>query len=316
MKSAIQILSLTAFIGFFAGCSTTTPPSGCSSDKAWYRADASAGELQHDLAQCQYDALLTRRTTSVYGDTLGQTLLLRMVADSSEESKENQMIASCMSAKGYTLVSKKSPLLSKLQENQTFQLVDAKEISSQLVGHWESTHMNGAGVGNGVSKMSLDIFDNNRLITTTIQNGEVYSLLSRYGIMGGKIYLWDAFERSPKPTDGASYTFSGDQLTINQSQDFQVVFSKTASDGATNSVIIGRWKSENGQMEQDFQPDYRYKLTVNNSVTDGIYYYNGRTSCLYSWQSDEANPEALKYYIAGNSMKCVVKGIAIGFIRE
>ena len=81
MKSAIQILSLTAFIGFFAGCSTTTPPSGCSSDKAWYRADASAGELQHDLAQCQYDALLTRRTTSVYGDTLGQTLLLRMVAD-------------------------------------------------------------------------------------------------------------------------------------------------------------------------------------------------------------------------------------------
>lgn len=70
----------------------------------WYRADATPEELKHDLAQCQYEALLTRRTTSVYGDTLGQTLLLRMVADSSEESKENQMIAACMAAKGYSLV--------------------------------------------------------------------------------------------------------------------------------------------------------------------------------------------------------------------
>jgi hypothetical protein len=64
-KIIIGILSLTATITFFAGCSTTsTPPSGCSSDKAWYRADASADELRRDLAQCQYEALLTRRTTS------------------------------------------------------------------------------------------------------------------------------------------------------------------------------------------------------------------------------------------------------------
>jgi hypothetical protein len=316
MKIAIQILSLTVFIGFIAGCSTTAPPTGYSSDKAWYRADASADELRRDLAQCQYEALLTRRTTSVYGNTLGQTILLKMVADSSEDSKENQMVASCMSAKGYTLVSKKSPLLSKLQDNQTFQLVDSKELSSQLVGHWESTKMNGAGVGDGVSRMTLDIFNNNRLITTTIQNGQVYSLLNRYGIMDGNIYLWNAFERSPKRSDGASYTFSGNQLTINQSHDFQVVFSKTILDGLTNSVIIGKWKSENGQMEMDFLPDYRYRIVVNNSVTDGIYYYNERTCVLYCLQNDEAKPEACKFYIVGNSMNCVVKGVTIRFNRE
>jgi len=70
----------------------------------WYRADASPQELKHDLAQCQYDAILTRRSSSVYGATLGQALVLKMVADSSEESKENQMIAACMAAKGYELV--------------------------------------------------------------------------------------------------------------------------------------------------------------------------------------------------------------------
>ena len=105
MKITIQILSLALVVGFISGCSTTTvPPSGCSSGKMWYRADASPQELKHDLAQCQYDAILTRRSSSVYGATLGQALVLKMVADSSEESKENQMIAACMAAKGYELV--------------------------------------------------------------------------------------------------------------------------------------------------------------------------------------------------------------------
>ncbi len=96
---------------YVAGCASTPPPTGHPSNMAWYQPGVSAQQTDRDLATCQYYAEANEGGYSVQGNTVGQTMLLGMFAQSAQQSRENQMIQSRMTALGYSLVKTNSPLL-------------------------------------------------------------------------------------------------------------------------------------------------------------------------------------------------------------
>lgn len=110
----ISQLKIVAFGGILAitGCVSSAPQTGCTPKQTWYQAWVSAEQTTRDLAECQYQAMLNEKSTSVAGDTLGQTLLLSEIVQSNQRNRQNQMIQACMTAKGYTLVSTNDARLS------------------------------------------------------------------------------------------------------------------------------------------------------------------------------------------------------------
>lgn len=117
---SIPRVLLVVFVAFLSGCaSPPAPQTGCSSDKKWYQAGVSAEQASRDLANCQYQALLYERRASIQANTVGQAVLLDMIASSSENNRQNQMIQACMVAKGYSAVSINSPFLKENQPPQT-----------------------------------------------------------------------------------------------------------------------------------------------------------------------------------------------------
>jgi lipoprotein NlpI len=96
---------------FIAGCASAPPPTGHPSNMAWYQPGVSAEQTGRDLAASQYYAMVNAGGYSVQGDTVGQTMLLGMFAQSAQQSRENQLIQSRMAALGYSLVKTNSQLL-------------------------------------------------------------------------------------------------------------------------------------------------------------------------------------------------------------
>ena len=99
---------------YVAGCASAPPPTGHPSSMTWYQPGVSAGQTERDLAACQYYAMVNAGGYSVQGDTLGQTMVLGMVAQSAQQSRENQLIQSRMTSLGYSLVKTNSPLLNSV----------------------------------------------------------------------------------------------------------------------------------------------------------------------------------------------------------
>lgn len=112
--------------------------SGCSSvstdlaKKAWYKPGTSAEERRRDLALCQNEALVNGQSYSpIPADTAGHAILLGMLASSSESSRENQIVQTCMTAKGYTLVDTNSPLLTdSIQTEPKIPVYNAENIAN------------------------------------------------------------------------------------------------------------------------------------------------------------------------------------------
>jgi len=142
------ILNFLLFIGiiFISGCASE-PQTGCTSKQAWYQAGISADQTRRDLGACQYEAMLYERRTSIQADTVGQTMLLGMMASSAESSRESEMIQACMTAKGYSLVSINSPLLA--DRINSIEDLKAKAESGDVQAQFNlgSDYANGNGVG-------------------------------------------------------------------------------------------------------------------------------------------------------------------------
>lgn len=118
IKAVPYYLSLVSII-FLSGCASAPPPTGHPSNMAWYQPGVSAEQTKRDLAACQYYAMANAGGYSVQGDTVGQTMLLGMFAQSAQQSRESQMIQSRMAALGYSLVKTNSPLLIDSQPTQS-----------------------------------------------------------------------------------------------------------------------------------------------------------------------------------------------------
>jgi predicted CoA-binding protein len=108
MPSACFYYYLMVILGI-CGCSTTekTPSSGCPSNMVWYQPGVSAERARRDLAECQNQALINGQSYSpIPARTAGQAILLGMLASSSENKREYQIVSTCMMAKGYQLVNR------------------------------------------------------------------------------------------------------------------------------------------------------------------------------------------------------------------
>jgi TPR repeat protein len=110
-KTILTFLALVCIVFFYTGCASA-PQTGCSSKQAWYQAGISAEQTRRDLAECQYESLVNGRSYSpIPADTAGHAVLLGMIASAAENSRQNQIVQTCMAAKGYSLVNSNAPFL-------------------------------------------------------------------------------------------------------------------------------------------------------------------------------------------------------------
>ena len=97
------VLAIVAL--FNQGCATNSS----QQNYVWYMPGASAEQTRRDLAACQNEALVNGRAYSpIPANTVGQAIVLGMFASSAENNRENQIVQTCMIAKGYSLIKKSS----------------------------------------------------------------------------------------------------------------------------------------------------------------------------------------------------------------
>ena len=106
--------TLIAGMFAFSGCSTT-PPTGCSSSKVWYKTGANDQETRQDLLFCQNIAIVqaTSSRATIQGATFGQSLAFNMLNELGTESEENKIVCDGMKSMGYIQVDRKLLLSGK-----------------------------------------------------------------------------------------------------------------------------------------------------------------------------------------------------------
>lgn len=109
-KTLLIFLSLLCIV-FLSGCASE-PQTGHPSNTAWYQPGISAEQTKRDLAECQYASLVNGRSYSpIPANDAGAAIALGLLASSAENSRQNQIVQTCMTAKGYSLMNINSPLL-------------------------------------------------------------------------------------------------------------------------------------------------------------------------------------------------------------
>jgi hypothetical protein len=335
MKTSLCLAGLILFILSFSGCSTTTP-TGCRSNETWYRPNTTPEQTQHDLALCQYDALSNRRATSVSGDTVGQTILLRMVADSSEDSKKSQLIAAEMTAKGYTLVKKNAPLSKALAEESRIQQTKVSpQMEAQLVGRWESVSFKtkiATADQTDIAKQVFVFFSNQRMLDETIfKNEKINPGLSHYYIDGDKFEMIDPFVAPQYRRTTAAFSLIENQLILT-SGNAQIVMQKVTEINAVpdmENLLLGEWHSEfqTNAVKVDIKfkamphNRYNYKLSFtspdksSNENEDGVFCYDAQNSEMYCWSDKESEPQRFECHVVEDEMRLVIGKVAWRFSR-
>jgi hypothetical protein len=80
-----------------------------------------------DLTDCQNESLVNGHAYSpIPAATAGQAIVLGMFASSAENNRENNIVQSCMIAKGYSLVKTNSPLLTSSQQTELDSTINEK----------------------------------------------------------------------------------------------------------------------------------------------------------------------------------------------
>jgi hypothetical protein len=336
MTKHLPILIIALAIALITGCASTTPPTGCSPDKTWDRPNTTPEEMQQDLAVCQYDALLNRRSTSVYGDTAGQTLLLKAVADSSEENKENQMVNVCMKAKGYTLVKTISlqPGVSEV-DNQTQNATVSPDIEETLLGSWKTTSFRtelNPSDQDQIEKLRFSFFPKQRLLLEKIyKNGIAEPELDHYKIIGNSIETINPFlaEKDKKTT--TSFSLVGNQMILT-TDNIQIILNKvleTNSVPEIDTLLLGNWfwRLQNNQTEAQIhltlKPINRYTMQTTatspqkslNEIEDGIWCYDAEHPTVVMWSDKDAEPEMDKCHFADKTLTIVTKRGALTFTK-
>jgi lipoprotein NlpI len=101
------VLPIICF-AFLVGCASE-PQTGHPSNMAWYQAGISADQIRRDLADCQNESLAYGKSSIFAGESSGGGVIIDYIA---EQARQNNIVQSCMIAKGYSLVKTNSPLLS------------------------------------------------------------------------------------------------------------------------------------------------------------------------------------------------------------
>src|ERR1039458_1975288 len=97
IKTVLIFLSFVCIV-FLSGCASE-PQTGHPSNKAWYKPGTSAEERGRDLAECQYASLVNGRSYSpIPANDAGAAIALGLLASSAENSRQNQIVQTCMTA--------------------------------------------------------------------------------------------------------------------------------------------------------------------------------------------------------------------------
>lgn len=184
----------------------------------WYQPGISAEQTMRDLADCQNESLAYGRSSVFAGE---QTAARALFDSMAESSRQNQIVQTCMIAKGYSLVKTNSTVLTNSQPQRD------SVINAKLLGHWTFVPSS-----EGPLRGQLDIYflpqnrykSNSSMINT---NGQPFSPTpeqeGRYYFAGNKLVTWGDKDEKPDPPGDISVTDT--QLTIhNKTGD--VVFQK------------------------------------------------------------------------------------------
>jgi len=204
-----NLLSIGGVI-LISGCASSETQTGCTPKQAWYQAGFSAEQTRRDLAACQYEAMLNEKSTSVSGETLGQTLILNSIVSSEQNNRKKQMIQACMSAKGYSLVNTNSSLLATRPISIDSTTWDSK-ATIDLIGHWECDTVVKGKVGVGLESVEFDFLPGNQLVTTSIQNGKKYSTKGQYAVEDDNKIVIMSPDTAP---ERCRYSLKGDHLAL------------------------------------------------------------------------------------------------------
>lgn len=271
IKTVLSFLSLVSII-FLSGCASYEPQTGCTSKQAWYQAGISAEQTRRDLAGCQYEALLNEHRYSSQAQTAGESMLWGMMASSVEKQRQNQLIETCMTAKGYSLINTNSPLLT---EDQSQPAYVTPEIEAKLAGHWlfiPSPEKEIRG------QWDIYFLPNNRyksISSMVIPDGtpvlkQPSEEKGRYYFTGKSIVLWADNETNHY----SPYNFSAtDKQLILMVDNIPVTFVKQTLSGKITLL-------ENMTAEQKLRLENTYKAKAESGNAEDQYqlgggYYNG-----------------------------------------
>jgi hypothetical protein len=208
-----------------SGCASGPPP-GHPSNMTWYQPGVSAEQTERDLAACQYNAIVNAGGYSVQGSTLGQTMLLGMVAQSAQQNKESLMVQSQMAALGYSLVKTNSPLLSQRAMMQDASV--SPETAAKLLGHWLFVAPPESAIRGQVELYYLPqnrykIISN--LINTNGQPGSKTSeKTGRYYFVGNELVQWA--DTKDQPNNPIRFAVSDEQLTLYINDGVSAIFQR------------------------------------------------------------------------------------------
>lgn len=321
MKNAASLfLTLVAFI-FVAGCASEK--TGAPSGKIWYQQGKSQLDTMRDLAACQNEAAAYGQGSFMQGE---QKVSWAIIDSMAESSRENKIVATCMIAKGYSLVDKNSPLLTNSQP--TLLVNDPPEVTEKLLGHWESSSLKAKEMEEGVERMEFDFFPNNRLLETTIKNGKPYPMLARYYARGEKLAMWDGLAPTPRQDEVAHFSLIDNQLIISASS-FQIVLQKQQAAPQVVDMLAGHWISVltttnavvAATIDFKFLPQHRYiyhfynKLNGSEQTDEGVYCYDANFHVLTTWCDNDLKPEVFRCSIGddGHMMIAFTKQFVCSF---
>jgi hypothetical protein len=226
MRTKTVLLVISAIcIAYLSGC-VSGPKTANYSNMVWYQPGASAEETRRDLAVCQNEALVNGRAYSpVPAERVSTSILLGMMASSSENNRENEIVQTCMIAKGYTLVDTNSPLLTN--NLATGQQLDST-INAKLLGHWRwippskwqdiRGELNFYFLPQNRYEFHAGLMDTNgrSLTTYTLQAG-------RYYFTENKLVTWG--DKDDKPSSPTTFFVTDTQLSI-QLENLPFIFQK------------------------------------------------------------------------------------------
>ena len=265
-------------------------------------------------------------------------MLLGMFAQSAQQRRENQMIQSCMVAKGYSLTTTNSPLLTNSQQTQAQQndadhkYFEEIEVDAEM-GDATAQYNLGYCYENGKGA-AMDYVEAVKWYRKAAEQGDSYAQYSLgcdysngTGVLKDYVegYKWMLLASANGSQNAAkSIPMFENRMTPEQIDEGQTLARQFAADfdnasKKAASDLIGHWESAsligNGigegveKMEFDFLPDNQVAITtIQNGNT---YTENGQ----YTVKGDElvcsesnTPPDIAIYSLTGDNLKITYKG--------
>jgi hypothetical protein len=310
-KRTVSVFLSISCIVFLCGCAS--PKTGCSSNQTWYQPDKTGQQTMRDLAMCQNEALAYGRSPNMgSGDGGARDVAFAMIANGSESRRQNDIVKTCMIAKGYTIIDKSASLAVDSQAVSNWNPPSSQDANLILLGHWVCVVTNSFS---GKAGKFEYFFQPQNHYKGFLDDGSGTNQIEegRYYTSGNKLTTWSDKDAEPETF---IFVLKGRQLIITMLGTpfaFQKVEEESDADKRVANDLIGHWDSiefkgnEVGEgvqkLEMDFLPNNRCEGTT---IQDGKTYlikgqYTVRGDKLII-QDASSSPQPATYSLIGNHL--------------